>query len=151
MASDIELLKRFRRAPLFPFIEDLGFQLVAFEQATLSARVAFDPPVRFCNAFGTVHGGIVAAMLDVTGALAAIGASGLTTAVPTIEMKTSFLNPVRPGPVSGLGRALRMGRALVFLEAELRDKRELLLAKASITARPISFDWPGPPSGDEIR
>ena len=46
-------------------------------------------------------------------------------------MKVSYLRPVLAGRVRGIGRVLRQGRGMAFVEAELQSLDGVLLAKAS--------------------
>jgi acyl-coenzyme A thioesterase PaaI-like protein len=51
-----------------------------------------------------------------------------------VEMKTSFLRPVRPGTrLTCLAQVVSGGDRVVFCEAEVRDDSDLLVAKASST------------------
>jgi uncharacterized protein (TIGR00369 family) len=78
-------------------------------------------------------------MLDECMSVAGMIASGMTSVVPTLEMKTSFLRPAIPGPLKGVGWVVRWGRTVCFLEGELYDPEGRLLAKASATAIPTPF------------
>jgi acyl-coenzyme A thioesterase PaaI-like protein len=57
----------------------------------------------------------------------------------TLELKTSFYRPARPGPIIGFGRVAHRGRELVFLEGTLSDGEGKSLAAATSTARVIEL------------
>jgi uncharacterized protein (TIGR00369 family) len=139
--ADRALVERINRTPLYPLAAALGFRLLELDAAAGTSRCEFAPGAESCNAFGTVHGGAITAMLDLCSAVAGIGRSGLTQAFPSLEIKTSFIAPLRPGRVIGCGRVLRLGRTVAFLEGRLDDGAGALAACASITARVIAFDW----------
>lgn len=135
------LVARINARPLYPLATDLGMRALEVDLAAQTALVAFEPRRDHRNAFESVHGGIVTAMLDNTGAIAGVAASRLTLGFPTLEIKTSFVAPVGWGLVHGHGRVLRLGKTISFLAAELRTPAGELLASASLTARSLAFDW----------
>ena len=55
--------------------------------------------------------------------------------VLSLEIKTTFLKSVNPGPVTVIGRVIKAGKSIAFLEGELRDNQNILLAKANQTAK----------------
>lgn len=138
--SDEALLARFqnaRRRP--PATETLGFRVLRIDQAAREIEVVCEGLPEFCNAAGQIQGGFLMAMLDETMSVAAVVASGMTAFTPTLEMKTSFLKPARPGRLRVVGRVVKWGRQICFLEGELYDDRGQLLAKATSTALPQPF------------
>lgn len=132
--TDEDVLARFaqaKRPP--PCSRTLGLELLAVDQAAQEVRLAFTALEAWTNPMGGVQGGFVCAMLDEAMAVAGIVASGLTAVVPTLELKTSFLRPCPVGRLEAVGRVVRMGRQIAFLEAELFDPDARLVARASAT------------------
>ena len=79
------------------------------------------------------HGGFIAALMDAT---MGVGALSLVCdemkVVSTIEIKTSFINPVLTNSrVTCKSFCIRRGKSIVFMEAELTDSTNRLLAKGS--------------------
>ncbi len=79
---------------------------------------------------GVLHGGIVMALADTTGAVCAFlnlpeGAGGTTT----IESKTNFLAATRSGTVKAHSRPLHIGRRVIVVETEIRGDDGKLAAK----------------------
>jgi uncharacterized protein (TIGR00369 family) len=79
------------------------------------------------------HGGFIAALMDAT---MGVGALSLVChdmkVVSTIEIKTSFINPVLTNTkVTCKSYCIRKGKSIVFMEAELVDSTDRLLAKGS--------------------
>ena len=80
-------------------------------------RLRFEEQPAFRNHFGNIQGGFAVAMLD---AAISIAAFAKTRAwLPTIEIKSSFLEPLPIGPCVGEGRVLRAGKSLAFIEGRL--------------------------------
>lgn len=139
--TDEALLARFQAAKtLPPSARALGFSLVAVNQAERRVEIAFEARADLlANPMGQVQGGFVCAMLDECMSVAGLVASGMTHVAPTLEMKTSFLRPVMPGPLRGVGRVVKWGRTVCFMEGELRDLEGTLLAASTGTALPTPF------------
>jgi uncharacterized protein (TIGR00369 family) len=114
----------------------LGAEFRAWDESARELRLGFSVGACWCNGLGTVQGGIVCAMLDLCCTAAGVCASEATLLMPTIELKTSFIAPARAGALTGIGRALHLGRRIAFLEGRLLDAEGRLLATASATAAP---------------
>ncbi|UMB68529.1 PaaI family thioesterase [Mycobacterium paraterrae] len=79
---------------------------------------------------GVLHGGIVMALADTSGAVCAFlnlpeGAGGTTT----IESKTNFFAATRSGTVKAYSRPLHVGRRVIVVETEIRGEGGKLAAK----------------------
>ncbi|PVM71450.1 PaaI family thioesterase [Caulobacter radicis] len=139
--TDEAILARFtasKNAP--PSALTLGFKLIAVSQADRRVEIAFDARAdRLANPMGQVQGGFVCAMLDECMSVAGLITSGMTHVVPTLEMKTSFLRPAMPGALRGVGRVVKWGRTVCFMEGELYDAEGRLLATSTGTALPTPF------------
>ena len=94
---------------------------------------AFTLDGRFTNAAGFIAGGYIAQMLD----QAATYAGSLMTrkASPSIDLKVSFHAPARPGTFNAVGRVVKAGSSIAFLEATLFDAARTLIASATVTAQ----------------
>ena len=77
-------------------------------------RMGFEERDEFCNMLGVLQGGIVTTMLDMAMSFAAIARIGPEFRVPTLEMKTTFLAPARPGRLIGEGWPVRTGKDDMF-------------------------------------
>ena len=113
-------------AALTPFaVEEVDFDL---------GRVVllFAPQPAFKNHFGNVQGGFAVAMVDV---LASVAAYAMTKQwLPTIEIKSSFVAPMKLGDCRGEGLVVKAGRQVVFLEAKLWGADGRLAVHATATA-----------------
>ncbi len=138
--SDAEMLARFnssKKRP--PCTETVGMKLTHVDQASMTARYAFEAKQDFANPTGAIQGGFIAAMLDEAMSATAIIASNVTMNAPTLEMKISFLRPLFVGKATAEARILKWGKSTCFIEAELFDPEGRLVAKASATQAPKPF------------
>ena len=125
----------FDRHPAPPAAETLGWELVGEFPEDGRIVIAFRPNSTMLNPQGSVQGGFVAAMLDDTMGPALVSLTGGTEMPVTLDMNVTFLQPVYPGRVIGKGRVVGRTRSTAFLEAELFDESDVLLARATSTAR----------------
>ncbi|CAN5145095.1 PaaI family thioesterase [soil metagenome] len=139
--SDADILARFHRSTNVPSgSRTLGFRLAACSQAEMRTDVEFEARADLlCNPMGQIQGGYLCAMLDEAMSTACLVASKMTCVAPTIEMKTSFLRPVMPGTLRAIGRVVRWGKTVAFMEGERYDSEGRLCAKASGSAIPTPF------------
>ena len=84
------------------------------------------------NPQGSLHGGVIGTVLDIAMGHLLHHHSG---AGMTLEMKTQFMRAPKAGDVLAVGRFLRKGRSINFLEARLLDSGGDLLAYATSTWR----------------
>ena len=95
-------------------------------------KLRFAPQPAFSNHFGNVQGGFAVAMIDV---LISVAAYAKTKAwLPTVEIKSSFVAPMKLGECVGEGIVVKAGRQLVFLEARLWGADGKLAVHATATA-----------------
>jgi uncharacterized protein (TIGR00369 family) len=86
----------------------------------------------FKNHFGNVQGGFAVAMVDVLVSVAAYAKTKQW--LPTVEIKSSFVAPMKLGECRGEGLVVKAGRQVVFLEAKLWDADGKLAVHATATA-----------------
>ena len=80
-----------------------------------------------------VHGGILAALADTAGAIAAYTTVPPGVALATIELKINYLEAVAGGRIRAEAEVLRTGRNFVVTECEIFDQKGMLAAKALLT------------------
>jgi uncharacterized protein (TIGR00369 family) len=140
VVTDEALLARFQNARNRPpGTETLGFAMLRVDQAKMEIEASFQGRAEFTNPAGQVQGGFLCAMLDETMSIAGVVASGMSAFLPTLEMKTSFLRPAAPGTLYCVGRVVKWGKVIAFLQGELYDGERRLLATATSTAMPQPF------------
>ena len=114
---------------LMPFAQTLGVELLAADPDEVRARLFWRE--RLCTAGGLLHGGVLMALADSTGALCAYlnlpdGASTIT-----IESKTNFLRAVADGHLDAISRPLQRGRRIIVVETDLIDDDARLVARVT--------------------
>jgi uncharacterized protein (TIGR00369 family) len=95
------------------------------------------------NPIGSVHGGIIATVLDSVIGCAVHTKLPVGRAHTTLEIKVNYLRGVNreTGPMTAVGRVIRLGRQTEMAEASLSDAGGKLFAQASTTC--LIFDVPG--------
>lgn len=88
----------------------------------------------FVNPIGGIQGGYLSVMLDDSMQTALLTLLAADEVSPTLELKTSFLRPARPGSYTGEGRVVHRGRSVAFLEGRLVDADSAVVATATATA-----------------
>ena len=98
-----------------------------------SSRVTLDIGPQHLNRNGTLHGGIIAMMLDAAAGFAASRAHSPTgfTQVVTVSLNTQYLAPAKSGQVIATGRMSGGGVSIAYAGAELRNSNGRLLASAT--------------------
>lgn len=112
----------------------LGFELIDFSVRGGWAEIAFTPRPEFANPAGHVQGGFVCAMLDDAMGVTATIAHRFEVMVPTLQMATTFVRPVKMARVIGRGEVLHMGKTAVQLQGKLRSEAGELLAVSTASA-----------------
>lgn len=86
------------------------------------------------NPIGVVHGGLVCILLDTVAACAVHSTLPLGVGYTSVEIKVSYLRPVRAGvELVAHGWVTKPGRRVAFAEADVRDAEGVVLATASST------------------
>lgn len=80
-----------------------------------------------------VHGGILCALADTTGAIAAYTTLPHGAHLATIEFKINFLEPVAGGMIVARAKVLRRGRNFVVSDCDVFNPGKVLAAKALMT------------------
>jgi uncharacterized protein (TIGR00369 family) len=91
------------------------------------------------NSGGSLHGGILATMIDHTGGIAGCfcAESGTSKKAVTLSLTTSFLAATDRGKVTAIGRKRPGGRRIFVSTTEVTDETGRLLAVGEATYRYI--------------
>jgi uncharacterized protein (TIGR00369 family) len=119
------------RMKLSKFSVLVGFEVERLYEggAVLSMRV----DDRHRQIHNVVHGGVVAALADTAGAIAAYTVSTVGVELVTIELKINYLLPIADGKIEAEGRVLRAGRNFTVVDCDVRNEQGDLAAKALMT------------------
>src|SRR6267154_6412397 len=113
----------------------LGWHLIDARPIEGWIRIGFDGKAEFCNPAGFVQGGILSAMLDDTMGPAVFTMTDGKLYTATITMTVNFLNPAKPGPITGEAKVTQLGKTVAFVEGRLTAADGTLLATATTSAR----------------
>lgn len=113
--------------PRSPFLEFVGGRMESWGPEAVRISMAIEE--RHTNPHGVLHGGVVTTLLDEAAGQLVTAWRGVpaTLASPhaSIEMNASFLAGARPGDELIVeGRAIKLGRAVGFCQAEARRKSD---------------------------
>ncbi|MDF1768280.1 PaaI family thioesterase [Maricaulis sp.] len=113
----------------------LGFELIDFsvEERWIDAR--FNPTPQLANLRGSVQGGIITAMMDEVMSLSVLVAERFTCGVPTLEIKTSYFDPLPVEPCRARGQATRIGGRVAFMEGTIWTPSGSIAARTSATCQ----------------
>jgi uncharacterized protein (TIGR00369 family) len=131
------------RIPVPPAAASLGLEVIDADPDHGTIELAFQATQGFTTPRGDVLEGFLAAMLHDT-----VGPAVLATLEPdqfivTLDLKSTFLRPVYPGRVVGMGRVVHRDADIAFAEGELFDADGRLVATGASTVRIVTF--PGGP------
>lgn len=97
------------------FREHVALQVEPQEDGT--STVVVDAADEHLNPHGSVHGGVLATLIDV-----AMGTAVATTggqSPETVSLAVTYLEPGRPGRLEARARVRKRGKRLVVVEAEV--------------------------------
>jgi len=127
---------------LVPFAATLGITVTRYDLDEVRATLEWRSGL--CTSGGVLHGGVLMALADTTGAACAFlnlppGAQGTTT----IESKTNFLLAVRERTVESVSRPLHAGRTVIVVETDIRDGDGRLAARVTQSQLVLGERRPG--------
>lgn len=123
----------------------LGLRLVDVGPGTATAEIAVRPEL--LQAFGAVHGGVVATLVD-----HALGAAIFPSVPPgtwpaTLEFKLNYLAPVRGGVLQATAIALTLRRRTAVVQVDVtNDGKPVAAALGTISLNPPKNDAGPAPS-----
>jgi len=122
-----------------------NFAMVHVADAEHGAALEMPVTPTVTNPHGGLHGGLMLTLVECGAAAIAVRATGSTNIVAG-DLTVRFLAPVRIGPARVVGRALRVGRRTVVVQAEVIDIGAQRLLCAAATVGYIRLDDGAPPS-----
>ena len=144
--SGIELLAAMLAGelPPPPVMPTLGIEPVAFEVGR--AVFALVPAEYHYNPLGSVHGGVIATLLDSATGCAVHSVLPAGTGYTSVDLVTKYLRPVTTtsGRVTAEGTVISRGSRTALAEARLTDADGRLLAHATSTCLLFSIGSPQP-------
>jgi uncharacterized protein (TIGR00369 family) len=114
-----------------PIMSTLDVSGFAFEVGTATFRLV--PQEFHYNPLGTVHGGVIATMLDSAAGCAVHSVLSAGEGYTSLDLTTKYLRPITTatGEVTATGTVLSRGSRTALAQARLTDARGRLLAHAT--------------------
>jgi uncharacterized protein (TIGR00369 family) len=109
-----------------PFNHWLGIRIVEIGDGTIEVTVPWRPEIVGIPDPPTVHGGILATILDFAASNAI--ATRLGQAVPTVDLRIDYHRVAKPGELRGKARVIQLGRTLGTVDASAYDCEGTLIA-----------------------
>jgi uncharacterized protein (TIGR00369 family) len=121
---DLEQLRAMLR--IAPFHQWLGLDIAELTNETLVLEMPWRDEIVSNPMIGSAHGGILSALIDLTGlyTINALGGSARATA----DMRVDFHRPATSGPLRAIGRVVKLGKQLSVAETRIEDTEGRLLA-----------------------
>ena len=119
------------RVKLSKFSALMGFEVRKLYQGGAILQVVTEDHHRQIH--NVMHGGVIAALADTAGAIAAYTVVPRGSEVVTIELKINYLLPVAGGQLRAEGKVLRAGRNFIVVECDVTKQDGALAAKALMT------------------
>ncbi|MFM7931311.1 MAG: PaaI family thioesterase [Pirellula sp.] len=130
---------RFSDAPVSRLI---GFKVAQGSQEDRElgrAVVELDVDERFHNPMGRVHGGILSALADAATGIAFGRMLDQGQDFSTVDLQIQYMRPVKSRQLIAKAWVKQRGLRIGFVECEIRDNRDRLIASASCTCTTIEI------------
>ena len=116
--------------PLTGFVAQLGVREVTADDGV--ARLAFAATDDHLNPAGTLHGGVLATLVDTAMGAAVRSLTGESDVPATSQLTVTYLRPGAPGEVEVTARVRKQGEHLTVCEADVaQDGKDLVHAVAT--------------------
>ena len=111
-----------------PFHQWLLPKVIAVDDQAGTVTISLPIRPEFCRLPGRpeVHGGIVAALIDITGHAAI--AARLRHSVATIDMRVDYLRLAGGDELRTLGKVIKLGRTIGIVDIEIEDDQKKVVA-----------------------
>jgi uncharacterized protein (TIGR00369 family) len=114
--------------PAPPILRALDFKVDSITQGV--AVFSFEPQEFHYNPIGTVHGGVITAILDSAMGCSIHSLLPAGTGYTTLELKVNFLKAitVQSGVLKATGKVIHAGKRTALVEAQLVDSKDMIVA-----------------------
>jgi uncharacterized protein (TIGR00369 family) len=101
------------------YLEFLGFRLTEWREGFARLEMPVRPEHR--NTVGYLHGGVIASLLDIAGAVCGSYGESEKMVSVTINLNCNYMSPHRAATVIAEGELIRVTRSMFFAQAKLLD------------------------------
>ena len=125
-AASMDLDQRRSMLLIAPFHQWLGLDIAELTDDALILEMPWRDEIVSNPMIGSAHGGILSALIDLTGlyTINALGGSARATA----DMRVDFHRPATSGPLRAIGRVVKLGKQISVAETRIEDAEGRLLA-----------------------
>ena len=117
--------------PPAPIATLIGFTLTAVLPGEAVIELAAGR--QHANPMGALHGGVLCDIADAAMGIAYASTLAEGETFATVELKINFLKPVWAAKLRATGRIIKRGKTLGFVECDITDEEQSLVARASST------------------
>lgn len=119
--------------PFSPLVKTLDFTVESIEKGKVI--FGFTPGEFHYNPLGSVHGGVISALLDSAMGCTLHSILEAGSGYTTLELKTNFLKAVTTatGPLKAIGHIIHAGSRTALVEAKLTDEQGKIYAHGTST------------------
>ena len=119
------------KCPPPPIAALIGFTLSAVSPGEAVIELAAGR--QHANPMGALHGGVLCDIADAAMGIAYASTLAEGETFATVELKINFLKPVWAAKLRATGRIIKRGKTLGFVECDITDEEQSLVARASST------------------
>jgi len=109
-----------------PFHRWLGLKAVAVTREQIEIALPWREEFVSNTKIEATHGGILAALIDLTGLYAVRAAGGIVSA--TADLRVDYHRPATRGTVRACGMVVKLGRRISTADVRVTDTSQVLLA-----------------------
>jgi uncharacterized protein (TIGR00369 family) len=116
-----------------PLLKTLDLKAVSIEKGV--AVFAFEPQEFHYNTIGSVHGGVISAILDSAMGCAVHSLLEAGTGYTTLELKVNFIKAItiKAGLLKAVSKTIHAGKRTALVEAQLTDEAGTIYAHGTST------------------
>ena len=133
------------RVNRFPFVKMMGMKLLGCSGGKSVMRCRVRQALK--NSGGTLHGGVMGVLVDMSVATALRSVLPLSSRMTTVEYKVNLLKPVADGVITAHGSVIRMGKTIAVGTTEIRNAEGDPVAFGSATFYILNVRSPGDSPG----
>jgi uncharacterized protein (TIGR00369 family) len=122
-----------------PFYRFINMSISKIGEGFSEVQVRVTP--QFKNIWGSTHGGVAASLLDTTCGSSLYSSLEEAEGATTIDLRISYLAPVKEGLLVGKGKFVHRTRSLAWSQAEAFDEQGNLVARAQAIHKIIKREW----------
>ena len=142
------LIQKVRHSTV-PIGELIGFRVDEITTGRAVASLRSGP--QHANPMGTLHGGVLCDLADAAMGMAFVSTLASDASFTTIALSINFFRPVWQATLRAEARVVNRGKNLGYIECEVRDQDDRLIAKATSTCLVLRGDQAGPVEGEDNR